>query len=177
MPALVNISVGSFCGTSGALGDDLVPLGAEEVEERGADFGGGTVLHGKRRVLPRPAGGREPDLTSGPRPKAAMPPARFAAMVTFVQTAPQTPLGEASPWYALTAKTCTGRVRLCIESDDVCRARAEGDGYVAITSLAFCRRDDVNTVPTTTGLVTLMAVFASVFSAFIWIRRRRKRGR
>ena len=42
IPALTNINVGSFCGTSDELWTSLCPRVCEELEERAADLGGRT---------------------------------------------------------------------------------------------------------------------------------------
>ncbi|MFS8068939.1 MAG: hypothetical protein ACMG6S_21470 [Byssovorax sp.] len=79
------------------------------------------------------------------------------------------------PWYQLSNQGCSGTTRSCSGGDQACREQAEKDGYVAVSTYSFCRRDEVRTEPSVNGLVFLVATLAIVAGAAVvgWKRRRR----
>jgi len=77
------------------------------------------------------------------------------------------------PWYALSIDGCASNTRICVGSDAACRDRAQHDGYVAISTYQFCKRDDVRTVPRPAGGVLIFAVVLG--GAFVVRLLRRKR--
>jgi hypothetical protein len=78
------------------------------------------------------------------------------------------------PWYTVAGDTCSGETRSCGGGDDVCRTQAERDGYVAISNYSFCRRAEVHSVPTASG-VLLIIVCVGVIAAAIVVAKRRSR--
>ena len=81
----------------------------------------------------------------------------------------------APPWTTMTGKTCAGETRRCGGGDATCYAKAERDGYVAISNYSFCKRDEVHTVPTGSGLFVVLATAAAVVAAAVVLVRRRAR--
>ena len=78
------------------------------------------------------------------------------------------------PWYQLSHPACSGTTRSCAGGDGACRNQAAKDGYVAISNYSFCRRDEVRTEPSMSGL-GLVAILAVAAGAAVigWRRRRR----
>jgi hypothetical protein len=77
----------------------------------------------------------------------------------------------APPWYELSHEVCAGEVRRCGGGDAACRQQAEKDGYVAVSLYAFCRREEVHTVPRPAGAALLVALLA-VVGVVLWRVRR-----
>lgn len=78
------------------------------------------------------------------------------------------------PWYQLSNQGCSGTPRRCAGGDQACRELAGKDGYVAISTYAFCRREEVRTEPSASGLVLLAIPLVAAGAAVIgWKRRRR----
>ena len=80
----------------------------------------------------------------------------------------------APPWYELSQAGCGGETRRCAGGDQACHADAEKDGYVAISTYSFCRRDEVRTEPRLGGFLLMAAlVVAAGGAAMVWKRRKR----
>ena len=79
----------------------------------------------------------------------------------------------APPWYTLSAEVCSGETRLCAGGDAACRQQAGRDGYVAVSLYAFCRREEVRTVPRPAGAVLLLGLLALVAVVLRRVRRAR----
>jgi hypothetical protein len=81
----------------------------------------------------------------------------------------------APPWYELGRRGCSGETRGCSGGDEACHAQAEKDGYVAISLYSFCRRDQVRTEPTASGvmLIAALGVVAAGGALVAWKRRKR----
>lgn len=77
----------------------------------------------------------------------------------------------APPWYTLTAETCSGDTRSCAGGDTACREQARTEGYVAVSNYAFCRRQEVHTIPQPAGAALLVGVLAAI-SVVLWRVRR-----
>jgi hypothetical protein len=75
------------------------------------------------------------------------------------------------PWYELSHEVCSGETRRCGGGDAVCHQQAEKDGYVAVSLYAFCRREEVYTVPRPAGAALLVALLA-VVGVVLWRVRR-----
>jgi hypothetical protein len=59
----------------------------------------------------------------------------------------------------------------CRGGDAACHQQAEKDGYVAVSLYAFCRREEVHTVPRPAGAALLVALLA-VVGVVLWRVRR-----
>ena len=77
----------------------------------------------------------------------------------------------APPWYSMSAETCSGEARHCAGGDTACRQQAQGDGYVAISTYALCRREEIHTIPRPAGAALLVSLLATV-SVVLWRVRR-----
>jgi hypothetical protein len=80
------------------------------------------------------------------------------------------------PLYELTTEACSGPTRRCGGGDVACYQQAEKDGYVRVSLYAFCRRDEIHTVPRPLGTALLLGLFAAVGVA-VWLRLRGGRSR
>ncbi len=79
------------------------------------------------------------------------------------------------PWYTPTARICSGETRGCSGGDAACHQQAARDGFVAISTYSFCRREEIHTVPTPEGAGLLFA-FLVLISIVLWrVRRARSR--
>ena len=80
----------------------------------------------------------------------------------------------APPWYELTGQACGGAARGCAGPDQACRDQAVKDGYVAVNTYTFCRRDEVRTEPRTGGFLLMAVLLVAVGGAVVGWRRRRR---
>ncbi len=81
----------------------------------------------------------------------------------------------APPWYELSHALCSGERRLCGGGDTACRQKAEKDGYVAISPYAFCRQEEVYTIPRPAGAFLFVGVVAALAVVVRRLRRARSR--
>ena len=79
------------------------------------------------------------------------------------------------PWFKLTGEACSGPSESCAGGDGACIARVTRDGYVAISNYAYCRADEVRTVPTVSGAVLAVGLVAGLGVAALVRWRRRSR--
>jgi hypothetical protein len=64
-----------------------------------------------------------------------------------------------------------GRGAALGRGDAACHQQAEKDGYVAVSLYAFCRREEVHTVPRPAGAALLVALL-TVVGVVLWRVRR-----